>query len=440
MSSHQPSSNGINSSSEINKERILCRFDLPGIRLVPTPGDARPTDRDDDDDDAPTTRSEAIVDKDEGCIRFTLDDLELVLKGGLDHLDDNDSVNNKGNDEETRHDDVPIEFKLKADVVWTNARRPYRPLHSFLGLLEDFEEEDEDALKFPCLLRTFVATNLDPAVTCSCNCPYPHAQWSQHQPNCSTPRNSNDAKRIIDWIDLTNLGDDNAALFPTPRSVMHFLRSLLGADQTASPWIHPSNDGNTGNENGRNATMKQTVLLDVVVLAVDPKQLRHEEDALKGFRVSDASPSWALHAIVPSWKVGNVSSDKPFPSPAGSSKCCSLLIYKRLPTRDWLRRRHIFTQEPSPVDDCLWETVRRAKKQEKDDNEQDDHTQAKWMHRLVAPPYLDLQVHYPEVFRILQENLPVLQQESRQIAHWTAWPEQQHYKVTSSDPNAGAPW
>jgi Aspartyl/Asparaginyl beta-hydroxylase len=74
--------------------------------------------------------------------------------------------------------------------------------------------------------------------------------------------------------------------------------------------------------------------------------------------------------------------------------------------------------------------------------------------RQVAPPYVNALVEYPGLLDpLLQpETMAILQQECLQISHWTAWPEQQHYKATSTNKSnsadgengetgsGGAPW
>ena len=357
-----------------------------------------------------------------------------------------------------RHDDPtqppPVEYKLRADVMWTDARRPYRPWETVLGLAEYFPDETQAAwMTSTCRVLTHQIV-LDKQEEGNynnnnnkqlCHCPYPQPPWQkqEQQPTLSNGNDdSNLQEHLIDWIDASaidsNHEEDSSLFFlPTPRSVVHFLRSLLGTDQAASPWVAAAAAADNKPHTPR-----------TVILAVPPQQATPDSPLVR-LRVSDACPSWVLHAVVPAFQSPPVpnTGDSEELSLAGcipnTTNCMSsLLIYQRLPPRDSLQTLHPLTQQPVPVPDCLWQSY--VPKKAPDDNDSDDEP-PQVVHRLVAPPYLDAQVHYPDVLRILQDNLETIRDEAKHIAHWTAWPEQQHYQAVSDDDDdddggGGAPW
>ena len=301
---------------------------------------------------------------------------------------------------------IPIEYKLNADVVWTNARRPLRPLETFLGVAEQTESEHvwETSFALHCWqMKEFAATEG------GVQCPYPQPHWLEGKGDIADC-----GRRPIHWIDLS--GNSDSVLFPTTRSVLYMLRSVLGTDHGVSPWSSDKTD-----------------TPDTVILAVDPNQVRDEQSRLNKFRVSDASPSWALHAVVPSWVPCDQDN-----LPTLSKTAVSLLIYRRLPPRDCLSRVHPVTQEVVPVESCLWETI--IPKTSKEDAENDNDEPAGVIHRLVSPPYVDASVYYAKEVQILLENIEVIRSEAALIAHWTAWPEQQHYQAAAETSDGGAPW
>jgi hypothetical protein len=108
---------------------------------------------------------------------------------------------------------------------------------------------------------------------------------------------------------------------------------------------------------------------------------------------------------------------------------------------------------------CLWETyyycddaknvVDEEEEAEKDasndskahvaatgDNADDDEeSEVEEQYRLLAPPYVSSDECYPGVLDPLltPQSLAILRQEAMAIAHWTAWPEKQHYRSSSGD-------
>jgi aspartyl/asparaginyl beta-hydroxylase (cupin superfamily) len=348
--------------------------------------------------------------------------------------------------EEGLPDEHSVQYKLPADVLWTHARRAYRPAHSVLGILETMEREDEErscrihvyhitaddhassVLEPPlhsdsgCLLSRFDA---DLRHGRACACPHPQYAASSSPSVPDAPPSVVEApEEHIDWIDLfsvtttaavaTSADDESSILFPTTRSVLHALRSLLGVDHGASPWV-------------TDAPATHSSAASTMVLELQPSQVN---ERLTRFRVSDACPSWALHAVVPLCRC------RMDWAPPGadevSTSTTTLLIYKRLPPRDCLGRFHPETGEERPVPDCLWQSL-----VVKATDEATGLETSALQHRLVAPPYLDPRVHYPGLMEGLAAQLSVIRKEATEIAHWTAWPEQQHYQAVGDN---GTPW
>jgi hypothetical protein len=113
---------------------------------------------------------------------------------------------------------------------------------------------------------------------------------------------------------------------------------------------------------------------------------------------------------------------------------------------------HPITQQPSPFPGCLWETIlpKTVIEEDDDDDEQEEETNntktiPEIIYRLVSPPYIDASTYFPKEVQILYENFEIIQAEAKTIAHWTAWPEQQHYQAavestTKDGGDGGAPW
>ena len=401
-SEHNNNNNDAASASSLRRTRV-CRLDDPAIALTPAGSST-------------TTPLQA---------------LETYLEEGIEAAE-----------EDVREASVPpIEYKLNADVVWTKARRPMHPWHTVLGFAEEAQDESV-ALANPCCFRVYQSTTTEVVqeedTGCACSIPTPPWQNKEYKEDCHHDSSDDRTTKRIDWIDLTGFGEDASTtttpLFPTARCVLHALRSLLGTDQAASPWTHKQQQ-------------QQQPTPDAVVLALPAAQ---EVSTLHRFRVSDASPSWALHAVVPAWRTPRGTTRR-IRWPTTTTTTASLWIYRRLPPRDGLSRWHPVTQQPPPVPECLWETVVVAKQNTSDDDnnnnnhreqQDDDDEPPEISYRLVAPPYLNPAEHYPTVVQMLQDNLQLLQQEAKQIAHWTAWPEQQHYQAAAEDDSSGggAPW
>jgi aspartyl/asparaginyl beta-hydroxylase (cupin superfamily) len=108
-----------------------------------------------------------------------------------------------------------------------------------------------------------------------------------------------------------------------------------------------------------------------------------------------------------------------------------------------MNHKHPITQQLVPFPGCLWETmVPKTAKDEICSKEEET------IHRLVSPPYVDARKYFPKEVQLLHENIDLIRAEASLIAHWTAWPEQQHYQAASENDvdddddgnNSGAPW
>jgi hypothetical protein len=392
--------------------RRICRWDLPDLCLQPT------------------TNSHTHV------VR-TLQALEERLEAATD--DANHTVN-------------AVQYKLPADVVWTQARRALRPAHSILGLLETMPDEGAERT---CVVRVYhqvpVAVNANSfqaRATGGCDCPHPKYYNYSTSSELAPPPDPPDAQQpittTIDWMDFsttTTATTTDEVLFPTPRSVLHALRSLLGVDHDASPWGAAAPTTSPITTTTTTTTHVSSSHADVVVVALPSSY--DDEDVLTRFRVSDACPSWALHAVVPTCRRIAWESETTTRSPSNvttstlTNNTTALLIYKRLPPRDCLSRFHPETGQGIPVKDCLWQSlvVQSSTEESSGLESGTSHVQ----HRLVAPPYLDLRVHYPGMMEALAAHLDEMRQEATEIAHWTAWPEQQHYQA-AGDGTTTTPW
>lgn len=284
-----------------------------------------------------------------------------------------------------------------------------------------------------------------------------------------------------------NLPEQDSFL-KSPAAVTHFLRSLLGTAQDVSLWVN-DDDTNNNTSNPTNAIASPSSSPHVVALL-----LTHTPTHLLNFRVGDASPSFYLHSVcqlqhvpyddVAWWSHHHrvvPSSPQTFPlanimNPTKTTTSLSLsattvgdatlLVYRKLSPRDHLSIRH--PKDPqafSTPKGCLWETYyycddaadvdddvdkqdteektdhngnNRADHQdnvekEEEDDDDDDKVEDEEQYRLLAPPYVSSDECFPGVLDPLltPESLAILRQEALSIAHWTAWPEKQHYRSTN---------
>jgi len=130
-------------------------------------------------------------------------------------------------------------------------------------------------------------------------------------------------------------------------------------------------------------------------------------------------------------------------SPSSSSPFLLLFVYRRLPGRECLQSRHFITDQPVPdyFPGCLWEAFWPPTPTPA--SPEDDHHNCEppeWQFRVIAPPYISLFDEYGDggdCYNGVQgrirnlfgaANLELLRRDALAIGHWTAWPEQEHYR------------
>jgi Aspartyl/Asparaginyl beta-hydroxylase len=418
---------------------------------------------------------------------------------------------------------MPLSYMPRADCSWLACQRPKRlPLQSVLGIVEELEEADDDenddddiaTVDRKICFTAYHVSHQDESFTASsfhddaaCQYKVPHSDWNrvnftsrENHSNDNSPTSSNAPPPLfVEWVDLRYYcghnnkppaGDTKSlrcCLPTTPASCTLFLRSLLHVQHSASPWGQQQQQQQQYYDDDDNK--------DVVILVINRDSGSSTESSsststscqpLLDYRVSDACPSWFLHAVVNA-KNGTMPLPLSFYNQQHEQKeeIAMLLIYRRLPPRDRMSIRHPITNEVA-MTGCLWETyyVYPTTALEEANNSNNDVTASDCsssnnnysnseekteqqqapesphpppeplqLFRQVAPPYVNALVEYPGLLDplLLPETMAILQQECLQISHWTAWPEQQHYKATKST-NAsraaggdeagggGAPW
>lgn len=295
-------------------------------------------------------------------------------------------------------------FSVRYDAHWLRCQPPkYWPLGTILGVAED---EGDENLEIELFLYRPQET------TSCCSCQAPHSDWKRG----TKPQKERQPKSKLSlaWIDFRN---QHAPLLKSKSGVVHFLRSILTSSNAASPWVVDD----------------MSSIPDIFVLVVDEPLPILEE-----FRVSDAAPSWFLHAKC---ECEELESNNQFlkPNIDASSGPGTLYVYKRLATRPWLTTHHPVETSEKTAEDCLWEML----PPEEEDTETPNGLQStpkENRYQLQCPPYVHFQDEFPERFMELFEpcTLKILTEEALRIPQWTPWPETQHYSV-SSDGNT-KPW
>jgi hypothetical protein len=313
------------------------------------------------------------------------------------------------------------------DAHFLKCKTPY--YGTILGFAEDLHHPDYDEHITLNLIGYQAADRTSESVaSSSCSCETPHSEWKRtplsHSPPNTNNASTDDDSRSVAWIDFRSDPDAIAKITKRKASVFHFLRSLLTSTHDISPW-----------QNNNNTNSMQSHDMVVLVLA-EPSPI------LKDFRVSDAAPSWNLQAHAACQAL----EDWDFWNPTVSQQAApgALYIFKRLPPRSKLSNQHPESPSLTTTSGCLWETVEI--KPDEEDGEQDKETEETTIeHRLVCPPYVNLEEDYSKV--VLEtlfdpKHVEIFRQEALQIPHWTPWPETQHYSVSSSAhaDNPEKPW
>lgn len=287
---------------------------------------------------------------------------------------------------------------------------------------------------------------------------------------------------VVQWFDLRSVAmtKTTTKMFSSNNNNNHesssafvysFLQSVLGSDHTASPWVQQPQH-------------RDHPVVDCVMLLLE----NEAPGCLRSFRVSDACPSWGLYSSAFLDLSSLVScqcqeeSDKTGPSNDsvrhGTCLGCltnnsttrngqqqqhkgqqtqsvgELLIYRRLPPRLALASRHFLTDQPVLVPGCLWEAVLQEGEPIEETTIDDlplPSSLPTVMVRLTGPPYIDFGAEYASTNCNLQALLEpaaqaILQAEvATLLPHWTAWPEQQHYRTKhdsaeNTTSSTAAPW
>ena len=372
--------------------------------------------------------------RDEDYHSISLADFEDILEDSLD-----DSVQ-------------PLQYINRDDFAWLKCHRPLYSIASVLGIEEESETPPSDRkLSVVTCNLTLDHENVgkeqdyqEHGFSSICTprpippFPYTRSDAEEMTRNNKQLNSNRDGERtictnevsssiLVEWVDGRSLKSDFRLLSLAQCS--YFLRCILDVGHDSSPWVvkPTAGDDDTNTQNNK----------DVAILILNRAAL---PEKLIDFRVSNVCPSWFLHA------VGNVKNVNAKSVPwLGDRECSSvdsdcsgeasdgeavMLIYRRLPGRLGLADKHPTTTQPVKMKGCLWETSVVAAKD----------GAPKVQYRVVGPPILNAKDEYPNLLEPLlkPDMLHAMQEESLQIGHWTAWPEQQHYKATSQ--SGEAPW
>ncbi len=345
----------------------------------------------------------------------------------------------------TTDQDSHLNYFRQPDMVWLRCRRPFiEEKETVLGLLECDDQHPRD---IPIDFYAWIASSVkDRNAESSCRC-VPSAVTRrrtalQHistpppltdHPNLHTLK-SDFCKPAVHWVDFRTVRNLSLS---SDSEVAHFLRSVLGASEHVSPWTSAKGELQDLNSNHR------TLLHDGdCVIIVFPTPV---SEKLENFRVSDMCPSWSLYstlsAELPLFKSTDGVNALFFPwkevQQSFESGCpresCELFVYRKLSKREYLSSLHPETRVRAP-NGCLWESLTTYPPVE-----EEKEPIPYYEYRLVAPPYIDPLNEFPYLKKLVEPDiLKIIQQEALSIPQWTAWPEQQHYKV--SDNGTAAPW
>ena len=351
-----------------------------------------------------------------------------------------------------------VEFPPRSDAHWLDCKRPcLMALATILGIPEDHYlpsssshcSPDPDPLLnlsvFDSQLLECTESDTRTAGCCSCR-PPPNLTWERLSlqnriDNFTAQQQQESASLQVAWVDLrktTGISNDGT-FFSSQAEVFHFLRCLLGPSHSASPWVSQEED-------------RDDNPYDIVCLIVT-----HPTSLLMDFRVSDAAPSWFCHAMahlehLEEYTIKEWWNQRPtiLQDNTDMSAVATLLVYKRLPRREWLTPDYPLLldkessssanpqQLPTTTTGCLWETYYPKLNPDEDDKNNPERAKNP-SYRLQCPPYLNLAQDYPVIGPALftSDHLKVFLQEALIIPQWTPWPETQHYSTTLVDNGQG---
>jgi hypothetical protein len=346
--------------------------------------------------------------------------------------------------ESTNGQETPLKYVRQPDMVWLRCRTPFiEEKETALGLLECDDRQPRD---IPIDFYAWIASSAnDSNAESTCQClPSAISRRRVALQHLSTPPPLIDKtdrrtakspcfKPAVHWLDFRTVTNFSLS---SDAEVAHFLRSVLGASEHVSPWSSAAGYNQDSNSNHRTLLHEGDCVIFVFPTPIAEK--------LESFRVSDICPSWSLYSVLSAdlptlatdgvnalyfpWKEMQQSSKN-----GGPLESCELFVYRKLTDREYLSSLHPETRVRAP-NGCLWESLVTYPPVE-----EDKEPIPYYVCRLVAPPYIDPLNEFPYLEKLIEPDvLKIIQQEALSIPQWTAWPEQQHYKV--SDNGAVAPW
>jgi hypothetical protein len=391
-------------------------------------------------------------------------------------------------EDDDEDDDAAVTYGIRHDAHWLKCYTTGVPLVTLLGILEDKREDLTihchvyQLLPVQLLLlpnatsrrgkeengenttTTTTTTNNDigkpQSSSSSLRVVPPKSEWSLDkkanlattetiQQRESTSTTIKKTSLNLQWIDLrdstTTTTTTTTLSLKTSGDCYTMLQSILGSDHDSSPWVLPSSTDDDDDDSVKK--------FDICVLALPSSHNIKDNAALPDFRVSDAAPSWFLHAMVhcDALESNGGCFTNQIPGAGGGDDApppATLYIYKRLPSRPGFS---VQAPPSPPPPGCLWETVMPGDNGETNDKDGKDNnnippeeetTTTPIITRLQCPPYLNLaQVYPPHVHQQLlsTQALQVFTQEALSIPQWTPWPETQHYSSSVDDDGQTTP-
>lgn len=397
----------------------------------------------------------------EVLVKIKSSELEKILTRRLIVEDNDDDYVDEADGEYSSP--KAIEYGIRYDAHWLKCHPPKFQLMTILGLLEDSHhynddddderEHDDDENENDPTLQCHIVSSATAATTtkeANVNGAITNGNHLHHH------QITTNKMKHLQWMDLRRRNNDD----DTDPSLLSWeslgdcytlLRSILGIDHHSSPWNCDNCEGNKQKQPN----------YEICVLAFPfegdgTKQI----NALKDFRVSDASPSWFLHSIVNCENMeynGSCLLDDASNYVSNSSPPATLFVYKRLPSRPrfMMGQKMLGTDQHAPLSQpnlclssatslgCLWEQVLPGDDDEDDGKQQENNGHGELERkdeeqtiRLQCPPYVDLfKVHDPQIYEQLfdPETIQTFIEEAIRIPQWTPWPETQHYSSSGAD-------
>jgi Aspartyl/Asparaginyl beta-hydroxylase len=305
------------------------------------------------------------------------------------------------------------------DCNLLQCRLPAIHLETRLGIVEDFVEDDPDIPRIDPSIRILCFRGLNQVLCMDDFCDYPgppHGLWNRYKKTAISSCKEQALNML--WIDLR----DVHFMLKSPSECCHFLRSIMGSSQYASPWRE---------------TDDEDLFSNIAIVT------KNSSEVLEHFRTTDACPSYFLHSISrleipahePQWWMRSKTPIKQ----RYTVERATLLIYKMMPPRDHFSVVNVMNPLLSLPDGCLWETYRILDEIEANNRLENEDTFPPIFLRQVAPPYLNHQQEFRDLMEPILNRFETIRMEALAIPQWPAWPEKNHYSSTSNSDDA-APW